>query len=59
VNLPCFFLDSDSQAARRSFTIGRRFVRRLRDPRFARSVSTMVAIEGEAENGWLVMEARP
>ncbi len=45
-------------SSRRCFVIGRRFVRRLRDPRFARSVATLVAVEGDPVNGWLVMEAR-
>ncbi len=43
-------------SSRRCFVIGRRFIRRLSDPRFARSVATLVAVEGEPVNGWLVME---
>lgn len=42
--------------SRRSFTIERRLYRRLRDPRFARSVRCLVLQEGErSDNGWLVM----
>lgn len=48
----------DVHHARRNLSIGRRFARRLKDPRFARSVSALVAIEGERDpSGWLVMEA--
>ncbi len=42
--------------SRRGFVIGRRFHRRLRDPRFARSVATLVAVEGQRlPTGWLVL----
>jgi len=54
------FGEQDPALARQRFVIGRRFTRRLRDPRFARLVGALVAIEGKrAANGWLVMEARP
>ncbi len=49
------FGSSTPKEARRGFVIGRRFHRRLRDPRFARSVATLVAMEGGRVNGWLVM----
>jgi hypothetical protein len=57
--LRIFGADNDPRDARRSFVIGRRFYRRLRNPSFARSVATLVTIEGERRaNGWLVMEVR-
>ncbi len=40
-NLACFFLNSNAKEARRSFTIGRRFHRRLCNPSFARSVACL------------------
>lgn len=43
--------------ARRGYVIGRRFIRRLRCARFARSVQALVVQQGErTPNGWLVME---
>jgi hypothetical protein len=36
----------DPREARRGFTVCRRFSRRLRDPRFARSVKTLVIHDG-------------
>ncbi len=57
--LRIFGSESNPQEARRGFVIGRRFYRRLRDPRFARSVAALVAIEGErTANGWLVLDGR-
>ncbi len=53
---PAFALDAPAHVARPHFTIARRFYRRLHDPRFARSVAALVAVEGErTHNGWLVM----
>lgn len=49
--------DVSAREARRSFAIERRLYRRLRDPRFARSVRCLVLQEGErTENGFLVMQ---
>jgi hypothetical protein len=54
-----FGAENNPRDAHRSFVIGRRFYRRLRNPSFVRSVTTLVAIEGErTANGWLVMEAQ-
>lgn len=51
--------DSDPKDARRSFIVGRRFYRRLRDPRFARSVKCLVLMDGEpTAGGWQVLEGR-
>jgi hypothetical protein len=59
-DLRFFGPEATAKEARLGFVIGRRFFRRLRDPRFTRSVATLVAIEGErAANGCLVMEAQP
>ncbi len=59
LDLWSIFGDVDPTSARRGFVIGRRFARRLHNPRFARSVAALVATEGErTDNGWLVMEAR-
>jgi hypothetical protein len=50
--------DSEPRDARRSFVIARRLSRRLRDPRFARSVKCFVLMDGEpTANGWQVVEA--
>ena len=50
------FLNPDAASARRAYVISRRFVRRLRDPRFARSIKALVVTDGEAtRNGWLVL----
>ncbi len=49
------FGGTSPKEARRGFVIGRRFHRRLRDPRFARSVATLVGMEGQRlPTGWLV-----
>lgn len=43
--------------ARRGFTIGRRFHRRLRDPRFSRAVMSLVLMDGEGSaSGWIVAQ---
>ncbi len=52
--------DVNAKEARKSFTVERRLYRRLKDPRFARSVRCLVLQEGaRLENGSFVMEARP
>ncbi len=49
----------DPRQARRSYTICRRFYRRLRDPRFARSMKALVLQDGEpTSSGWLVVRSR-
>jgi hypothetical protein len=49
---------ADPRQARRSFTVCRRFFRRLRDPRFARSVKALVIHDGEqTANGWRIVQA--
>jgi hypothetical protein len=54
-----FGADSEPREARRSFIIGRRFYRRLRDPKFARSVKCMVLMDGErTHHGWQVLEEK-
>ncbi len=54
-----FGADNDAKEARRGFVAARRFARRLRDPRFARSVATLVAMDGQrTATGWLVLEGR-
>ena len=51
--------DSEPKDARRSFIIGRRFYRLLRNPRFARSIKCLVLMEGQqTANGWQVLEVR-
>jgi hypothetical protein len=49
-------MNSDAAAARRAFVVSRRFIRRLRDPRSARSVKTMVLVNGQDISGFLVMD---
>lgn len=52
--------DVNAKEARKSFIVERRLYRRLKDPRFARSVRCMVLQDGaRLENGWLVMDAQP
>lgn len=47
---------TSAREARRSFVVERRLCRRLRNPTFARSVASLVAMHGKPLNGWLVME---
>jgi hypothetical protein len=51
--------DISAKEARRSLIVERRLYRRLRDPRFARSIRCMILQDGTQQgNGWLVVEAR-
>ena len=50
------FSQSSPREARRSYIISRRFYRRLRNPRFERSVAALVAMQGKHFNNWLVLE---
>lgn len=56
-NFAWMFSNSSAREARRSYTIGRRFYRRLRNPSFERSVKQLVVEQGEPVNGWLVLKA--
>ncbi|HEX8579919.1 MAG TPA: hypothetical protein VF655_10040 [Allosphingosinicella sp.] len=49
---------TDENEARLSFMVARTFSRRLRNPRFARSVACLVLADGQpTPNGWQVLEA--
>lgn len=53
------FGGEDIAEARRTFTAARRLHRRLRNPRFVRTVTAIVVANGErTPNGWLVLEGR-
>jgi hypothetical protein len=55
-NISRCFMNGNASDARRAFTVSRRMVRRLRDPRFARSVKALVVTDGSQwDNGWFVM----